>query len=136
MPTNFSWVYLDVNIKKRYSSYMNLPKKSFHSILAIDSRLRFHSFRDMWECFRELNDLTDHIAGFDNFIEPSNIVYNIPTPGVDRAVENLKKLLHVIVNLNENVEIRAREMRIKRARVLDEAVETAVSKWCLRCTLI
>jgi hypothetical protein len=24
MPTNFSWGYLDVNIKKRYSSYMNL----------------------------------------------------------------------------------------------------------------
>ena len=54
-------------------------------------------------------------------------MYNVPTPGIDRAIEQLKGLLHVVVSPNENVEIRAREMRIKRTRVLDEAVETAVS---------
>ena len=90
----------------------------------------------MWEYFLKLKVFTDHIAGFDNFIEPSNIVYNIPTPGIDKAIENLKSLIRVVVKPNENVEIRAREMRIKRTRMLDEAVETAVSTWCLGCTFI
>ena len=133
----FSQGYLDVNIKKRYSSFMNLLNKSFHSHLAIDSRMHIDSFRDLWECFCELyKGLTDHIAGFDNFTEPSDIVYNVPTPGIDRAIEKLKSLLHISVDPNENVEIRAREMRIKRTRILDEAVETAVSMWCLVCALI
>ena len=63
-------------------------------------------------------------------------MYNVPTPGIDRAIEQLKSLLHVVVSPNENVEIRAREMRIKRTRILDEAVETAVSTSCLGCALI
>ena len=78
-------------------------------------------------CVRELYGLSDHFAGIDNLIEPSNIVYNIPTPGIDKAVEKLKGLLNVVVNPKENVKIRAREMRIKRNRIIDEAVETAVS---------
>ena len=106
------------------------PEKLIHSHLAIDSRLRVDSFRDLWEFLRELYGLTDHFVGIDNFIEPSNIVYNIPTPDIDRAVEKLKSLIHVNVNPKENVKNRAREMRIKRTRIIDEAIETAVSTWC------
>lgn len=71
---------------------------------------------------------TVHNTGFNNFVEPSNIVYDIPTPGIDSAVDKLKSLLSIAANpKEENVKIRAREMRIKRARILDEAVEIAVS---------
>jgi hypothetical protein len=70
----------------------------------------------------------DHIAGFNNFVEPSNTIYDIPTPNVDAVVDKLKSLLHVVVNpKEENVEIRAREMRMKRVRIIDETVEIAVS---------
>jgi hypothetical protein len=69
-----------------------------------------------------------HNTGFNNFVEPSNIVYDIPTPGIDSAVDKLKSLLCIVINpKEENVKIRAREMRIKRVRVIDEAVEIAVS---------
>ena len=117
---------------------MNLSKK-------VISLPFSHPFKTAFQLFSKLvrirpwfilYGLTDHVAGFDNFIEPSNIVYNIPTPGIDRAIEILKSLLHVTVDPNENVKIQAQEMRIKRTRNLDEAVETAVSTWYLGCTLI
>ena len=107
------------------------PQKSFHSRLAIDSRLRIDSLRELWECLiYPLYNLIDHVAGFNNFVEPSNIVYDIPTPGIDGAIEKLKTLVRVVINpKEENIKIRAREMRVKRVRTLDEAVETAVSTW-------
>lgn len=70
----------------------------------------------------------DHIAGLNNFVEPCNIVFNIPTPGIDRAIDKLKSSLRIVVSPKEdNVTTRAREMRIKRVRISDEAMEIAVS---------
>lgn len=61
--------------------------------------------------------------------EPSNIIYDIPTPGIDKVTDKLKSLLRLVVDSKEeDVTIRAREMRIKRVRTLDEAVQTAVSR--------
>ncbi|KAF8807238.1 hypothetical protein BYT27DRAFT_7232792 [Phlegmacium glaucopus] len=63
---------------------------------------------------------------FNNLVEPCNLIYDIPTPGIDRAIDKMKSLLSVVVNpKEENIKIRAREMRIKRVRILDEAVEIA-----------
>lgn len=107
------------------------PWKWFHSRLAIDSRLRIGPVRELWECLiHVLYSFIDYTAGFNNFVEPSNIVYGIPTPSIDRAIDRLKSLLHVVLSpKEENVKVRAREMHLKRVCIIDEAVETAVSTW-------
>ena len=112
--------------------------KSFYSYLAINSRMRLESLWELWGCLALASySLADHITGLSNFVEPSNAIYDIPTPDIDRAIDKLKKLLRAVVDpKEEDIKIRAQEMRIKRARILDEAVEIGVSMWYQRCKLI
>lgn len=67
--------------------------------------------------------------GLNNFVEPNNIVYNLEMPSVDQAVVQLQGLLrfdpkeHLITR-------RAREKRIHRLGLLNDAVREAVSSKC------
>ena len=59
-------------------------------------------------------------------MEPNNIVYSIPMPAVDAAIEQLKSLLQIGP---EDVAIvyRTREKRIERTNAINSAVDLAVS---------
>ena len=67
--------------------------------------------------------------GLNNFVEPNNIVYNLEMPFVDHAVVQLRGLLkfdpkeHLVTR-------RAREKRIHRLGLLNDAVREAVSVNC------
>jgi len=63
--------------------------------------------------------------GLNNFIEPNNILYDVPMPSVDEAVGELKPLLRV--GPKEAVIVhRAREKRVDRTEAVNEAAELAV----------
>lgn len=64
-------------------------------------------------------------SGLNNFVEPNNVVYDIPMRAVDEVVRELKSLLRVGPKEIAIVH-RAREKRIDRTEVVNEAAELAV----------
>ncbi|EDR15426.1 uncharacterized protein LACBIDRAFT_301740 [Laccaria bicolor S238N-H82] len=63
---------------------------------------------------------------FDNclnsFVEPCNLMYDVPNPAMDEALVNLKRIL--VFGTSENgLTARCRNQRIERVRLNDEAIE-------------
>ncbi|CAA7258799.1 unnamed protein product [Cyclocybe aegerita] len=59
----------------------------------------------------------------NNFVEPNQIVYNVPMPSVDLAIVRLKNLLHIDAK-EKIVAAKTREKRIHRVKICDEAIHT------------
>ena len=63
--------------------------------------------------------------GLNNFVEPNNILYDVPMRSVDEAIRELKSLLRVGPKEAAIVH-RAREKRIDRTGAVNAAAELAV----------
>ncbi|KDR84809.1 hypothetical protein GALMADRAFT_217878 [Galerina marginata CBS 339.88] len=59
-----------------------------------------------------------------NFVEPNTLIYEIPTPAVDKAISDLKSLFHVS-SKETAITSRAREKRVHRICVSNDAVHIA-----------
>lgn len=70
--------------------------------------------------------LTPTSLGLNSFVEPCNLVYDVPNPAMDEALVNLKKIL-VFGTSDNGLTDRCRNQRIERVRLNDEAIEEIVS---------
>jgi hypothetical protein len=65
-------------------------------------------------------------TGLNSFVEPCYLVYDIQNPRLDVALADLKSLLQVRT-MDVDLTDRCRQKRIERVRLMNDALELAVS---------
>lgn len=96
---------------------------------AFHSKSPFYPLRRLFVSFGDPSESahTDFIQDLDNLTEPCFLVYDVPTPSLEKALSHLRLSLKVD-SKEDSLVLRCREKRLERVRTMNEVIKNCVSQ--------